>query len=202
MIEYKTVLSDYHNVFYALRLLKDIVSTRDGRSIIKVNRTGRRPVKSPFKSSPGGRNADGFFDNFALQIKLIYRLMIDLGGAVSATVRRGANGEFWLDLASERGVVDLTLSAPSEGIEIRLSTDRYHNVYDRADAAEAAITAQFRNSTTRSRWCNYADSVADLEGRRVDRRTSGVHLPAGTSVERAFRPAITRLGFYKAVVSC
>lgn len=34
-------------------------------------------MKSPFKSSPGGRNADGFFDNFALQIKLIYRLMID-----------------------------------------------------------------------------------------------------------------------------
>lgn len=34
-------------------------------------------MKSPFKSTSRGQKSDGFFDSFALQIKLIYRLMMD-----------------------------------------------------------------------------------------------------------------------------
>jgi len=128
------------------------------------------------------------------------RLALDLGPETTATIHREAGGDFRLDLTSRNGTVDLALSAPSEDIEIKLSTHRYHNVHEHPDAGSIAVNALFHNNTTRNRWCSYDASVTDFEGRRVFGEAASLRLPGGEAVERIFRPQIARLGFYKLVI--
>lgn len=128
------------------------------------------------------------------------RLTLDLGDGTDVALRLGEQGKCWLDLTSDKGALHFGMSAPSEAIEMTLSTNRFHNVYEIDERSDIAIKAAFRNNSGQSRRCSYKASMTDFDGRKVFAKPGTITVPSGFSVEQTFRPSIGRLGFYKLVL--